>query len=144
MVSLLISARNRAVRGLKILWASPYSLVGLSIGVAGLCTGGRAHVCRGVVEFYGGAVRWFVAHLPPGKATLAFTLGHTILGQTADSLDEARDHELVHVRQYERWGPLMGPAYLLASFYCWLRGRQPYYDNPFEREAYGETGGSES
>jgi len=22
----------------------------------------------------------------------------------------------------------------------WLRGRDPYRDNPFEREAYGETG----
>jgi hypothetical protein len=130
---------NAIVRALKIAWASPYSILGLLIGAVGLCTRGRARVCRGVVEFYGGFVRWFVRHLPPGEGTLAFTLGHTILGQTGESLDLARDHEHVHVRQYERWGPLMGPAYLLASLYCWLRGRNSYYDNPFEREAYGEA-----
>ena len=45
----------------------------------------------------------------------------------------------VHVRQFERWGPLMGPAYLLSSLVLWLAGRRPYLDNPFEREAYGET-----
>ncbi len=82
-------------------------------------------------------MRWFVSHLPTGDRTLAFTLGHTILGQTAASLDMAHNHELVHVRQYERWGPFMGIAYLLASFILWLTGRDPYRDNPFEREAFG-------
>ena len=47
----------------------------------------------------------------------------------------------MHVRQYERWGPLMGPAYLLASLVAWLRGRRPYRDNPFERQAFDEAGG---
>ena len=36
------------------------------------------------------------------------TLGHTILGQTDAALDISREHELVHVRQYERWGLFMG------------------------------------
>ncbi len=93
------------------------------------------------VEFHGGAVTWLVRHLPLGPATLAFTLGHTILGQTAVSLDIARSHEMVHVRQFERWGPLMGPAYLLASLYLWGTGRQAYRDNPFEKEAYREDDG---
>lgn len=48
---------------------------------------------------------------------------------------------MVHVRQYERWGPLMGPAYLLASLYMHLTGRRAYRDNPFEREAYDLDGG---
>jgi hypothetical protein len=30
----------------------------------------------------------------------------------------------------------MIPAYLLASLYAYLRGRNPYLDNPFEREAF--------
>ncbi len=79
--------------------------------------------------------------LAPGSLTLAITLGHTILGQSDASLDNARDHEMVHVRQFERWGPLMGPAYLLASLGLWFAGRNPYRDNPFEREAYREGGG---
>jgi hypothetical protein len=122
------------------LWASPYTLLGLSIGAVGLCTGGRAQIRGRVIEFHGGGVKWFVTHLPHGQFTLALTLGHTVLGQTAAALDVARDHELVHVRQFERWGPLMGPAYLLSSLVLWIIGRRPYDDNPFEREAY-ERGG---
>jgi hypothetical protein len=129
------------LRVLAFIWASPYSLLGLLLGVIGLCTGGRARIRGRTIEFHGGAVKWFVAHLPPGSLTLAITLGHTILGQSDASLDIARDHEMVHVRQFERWGPLMGPAYLLASLGLWFAGRNPYRDNPFEREAYQEGGG---
>ena len=72
---------------------------------------------------------------------MAFTLGHTVLGQTDAALDISHDHEMVHVRQFERWGPLMGPAYLGCSLVLWLTHRRPYRDNPFEREAYDEGGG---
>ncbi|HEX9102566.1 MAG TPA: hypothetical protein VF997_10195 [Polyangia bacterium] len=44
-------------------------------------------------------------------------------------------HELVHVRQFERWGVLMAIAYLLLPLplgLAWFRMR-------FEREAYEET-----
>lgn len=92
------------------------------------------------IEFHGGAVRWLVSHSPLGAATLAITLGHTILGQTQAGLDIAREHEMVHVRQFERWGPLMGPAYLLCSVGIWLVGGRAYRDNPFEREAYDSVG----
>lgn len=126
---------------LGIIWALPYTLVGLFLGGIGLCTGGRARIRGRTIEFFGGAVTWFVTRLPHGKSTLAFTLGHTVLGQSALSLDTAREHELIHVRQFERWGPLMGPAYLLSSLVLWIAGRQPYRDNPFEREAYDKGGG---
>ena len=128
---------------LKFLWASPYTLLGLIVGATGLCTGGKAQLRGRTLEFHGGATRWFVTHLPGGQFTLAFTLGHTILGQTEAALDIARDHELVHVRQYEAWGPLMGPAYLLCSLLLWIAGKRPYRDNPFERQAYEETGDNE-
>lgn len=131
-----------AVRLLAIVWASPYTLIGLALGLIGLCTGGRARIRGRVIEFYGGAVKWFITHLPHGQFTLALTLGHTVLGQSGASLDISRNHEMVHVRQFERWGPLMGPAYLLASLILWLRGQRPYLDNPFEREAY-DKGGAE-
>lgn len=121
---------------LRYVWAGPYSLVGLGLGCVGLLTGGRARVRGSVLEFHGGFVRWFVAHLPTGAATLALTLGHVILGQTPSALDAAHAHELVHVRQFERWGPFMGVAYLGTSLILWLVRRDPYRDNPFEREAY--------
>ncbi len=126
---------------LAFAWASPYTLLGASIGLVGLCTGGRVRRRGRIVEFYGGAVKWFITHLPSGQFTLAMTLGHTVLGQSDASLDIAREHEMVHVRQYERWGVLFGPAYLLASLGVWMRGGRAYRDNPFEREAYDEAGG---
>lgn len=125
---------------LGMLWAAPYSLAGMTIGICGLCTGGSGRRRGCTIEFYGGAVTWFLHRLPGGEFTLALTLGHTILGQTDASLDVARRHELVHVRQFERWGLLMGPAYLGCMLYLWAVGRRPYWDNPFEREAYEESG----
>jgi len=122
------------------LWASPYTLMGLVLGGLGLCTGGSARIRGRVIEFYGGGVKWLINQFPV-RHVLAFTLGHTVLGQSDAALDISRDHELVHVRQFEVWGPLMGPAYLLCSLYLWLTGRRAYRDNPFEREAYDRGGG---
>jgi hypothetical protein len=130
------------LRLLGTIWASPYTVVGLLIGAVGLCTGGRARIRGKVIEFYGGGVKWLIAHLPSGQFTIAMTLGHTILGQTDAGLDISRAHEMVHVRQYERWGPFMGPAYLTCSLVLWLICRRPYRDNPFERQAYEEAGGA--
>jgi hypothetical protein len=131
------------LRLLAIVWASPYSLLGLLVGSFGICTGGTARIRAGVIEFYGGGVKWFLNCLPGGQFTLAMTLGHTILGQSDAALDISREHELVHVRQYERWGPFMGIAYLGCSLVLWLVGRRAYRDNPFEREAYRKAGDEE-
>ncbi len=129
------------IRFLAIIWASPYTIVGLLLGLIGLCTGGAARIRGRVIEFHGGGVKWLLQQFFFGKGAMAFTLGHTVLGQTDAALDICRDHEMVHVRQYERWGPLMGPAYLGCSLVLWLLRRRPYLDNPFEREAYEEVGG---
>ena len=123
---------------LAIIWACPYTLLGLLIGFIGICTGGHARIRGRVIEFYGGGVKWLLQQFFFGEGAMAFTLGHTILGQTDAALDICRDHEMVHVRQFERWGPLMGPAYMGCSLVLWLRGRRPYRENPFEREAFEE------
>ncbi len=129
------------LRVLGMLWASPYTVLGLLIGLIGICTGGHARIRRPVIEFYGGGVKWLLHRFPHGEYTMAFTLGHTVLGQTDAALDICREHELVHVRQFELWGPLMGPAYLGCSLALLLMGRRPYLDNPFERQAYAQGGG---
>jgi hypothetical protein len=129
------------LRLLAFAWASPYTLLGALIGGLGLLTGGRARIRGRIVEFHGGAVQWLMVRLLPGGRFIhAMTLGHTVLGQTDASLDIARDHEMIHVAQYERWGIFFGPAYLGASLVVWLRGGRAYWDNPFEREAYEATG----
>lgn len=125
-----------AFKALVILWACPYSLLGIFIGTLGMVSGGKGRYRDGALEFYGGMTRWCVRHLPTGERTAGFTLGHVILGQTALGLQRVAIHERVHVRQFERWGLLMGPAYLLASAWMWLIGRDAYRDNPFEVEAY--------
>lgn len=125
-----------AIKFCKIVWAGPYSLAGLVIGLAGLMTGGRGRMRAGALEFYGGATAYFVWHLPTGQNNLGITLGHVVLGQNSAGLLRASKHERIHVRQFEFWGPLMGPAYLLASVYLWTQGRDPYLENPFEVEAY--------
>jgi hypothetical protein len=64
----------------------------------------------------------------------AMTLGHVVL--CVDEIDAALlAHELVHVRQYERLGPLFIPAYGIASLAAALRGGDIYRDNAFEVEA---------
>ena len=92
------------------------------------------------IEFYGGGVKWLIQRMPQGQYILAFTLGHTVLGQTAAALDISRNHEAVHIAQYERWGPFLLPAYFLSSLWVWCAGGRFYRDNPFEREAYDIDG----
>jgi hypothetical protein len=116
------------------LWASPWTAVGLAVGGVGLATGGRVQRRCGLIEFYGGAVTRLLERMP--YEPWAMTFGHVVLGRFPEALDGARDHELVHVRQYERWGPLFIPAYVACSAAVWLRGGDAYRDNPFEREAY--------
>lgn len=126
------------MRSLIYTWAAPTTAVGLVAGVLTLASGGRAQVRRGAIEFHGGFARWML------ERTLvraqAMTLGHVILGRDTLCLDACRDHEQVHVRQVERWGPIFLPAYLLASLVVALRGGHYYLDNPFEREARRECG----
>jgi len=38
-------------------------------------------------------------------------------------------------RNWPRRGPGFLPPTLLASLWCWLQGRRPYFDNPFEEQA---------
>jgi hypothetical protein len=121
------------------IWAAPYTAMGVAIGYLGVLTGGRMRPHSGVLEFHGGAASRFLDLLPLPHV-LAFTLGHTVIGRDANALEVTRTHERVHVEQFERWGLLMGPAYLGCSAVLWLQGRDAYRDNPFEREAYDRTG----
>ena len=126
---------------LRYAWASPNSAIGL-LGLPG------ARVARvdGVLELQGGLASWFLLRVLPRlgfapAGIAAMTLGHVVWGASPADLTRTRAHERVHVRQYERWGPLFLPAYGLASAVLYLRGRDGYRENPFERAAYAEAGG---
>ncbi len=121
------------------LWAFfPGTFLGLCWLPLALIAGGRCRFVRGCLEIHGGPVTWFLRHgCPWSYGISAMTLGHVVIGQDENCLDYSRDHEHVHVRQYERWGPLFLPAYAAASAWAWYRGDDPYRGNRFEREAYG-------
>lgn len=121
---------------IKSLWVSPNTLLGVLFMPAAVLSGGRARVAEGVIELYGPAVAWLLQHgIPLHGGAHAITLGHVIIARDSETLVRCRHHERVHVRQYERWGPLFIPAYLIASLVAYCRGGHPYHDNSFEREA---------
>jgi hypothetical protein len=127
---------------LVYLWTFPTTAVGLlALVLAAIAGRGvRFAIVEGVLEVHGGPITWFLKNCTPlrGGAS-AMTLGHVVLGRDELLLDLTRDHERVHVRQAERWGPLFLPAYLLASAAIFLRGGRAYEDNPFEREAFARA-----
>ena len=103
-------------------WAGPNSLVGL---LGALTTRRRPVRWRGVLLFedaQGGLARFL-----RWRGFTAITLGHVIVANRPLS-DGLLAHELEHVAQAERWGPLYYPAYLLGSVGGYRR-------NPFERAA---------
>ena len=112
------------VRLWRVVWALPYTLVGLLLSP----TFRRRRLRSGVLLCEG--ARW------PGRMGWryrAVTLGHVVL--SVDELDpQTFAHELQHVRQYERLGPLFVPAYLGASLWARLHGGHHHRDNRFETQ----------
>lgn len=100
-----------------------------------LLLGARTRLIGGTVEVSGGWAGRLAALMPGLRRFHAITFGHVILGVDECCLDACRAHEQVHVRQYEKWGLLFFPLYLGSSLLELARGRNPYYDNCFEREA---------
>jgi hypothetical protein len=118
------------------LWPLPWTLFGLSIGMMGLVAGGRICWYRGAIGCFGPWMERCLRWAPISQGASAMTLGHVILARSEAELVRAFDHEWVHVQQYTRWGPFLVPAYFAASLWAWLAGHHPYWDNPFEKEAY--------
>jgi hypothetical protein len=120
---------------LRYLWAAPSTAIGLGLSVLAFPKG-RIAVFEGVIEAHGPLLRWVLTRVaPPPGGIAAITLGHVVLACDRRALEQTRSHERVHVRQYERWGPFFLPAYAAASLWALARGRHPYVDNWFEREA---------
>lgn len=122
------------MQAILVLWACPASVLGLLAGSLGLPWAGGCFFRRGALVLYGGTARWALRRMPwPPRA---MTLGHVVLAVDRQAAEQTFEHELIHVRQYERWGPAFIPAYLLCSLVVWLRGGHFYLDNPFELEAF--------
>jgi hypothetical protein len=120
----------------RYVWALPNTLVGLLFVPCALWPRGGMRLLNGVLEVHGALISSLLRHAVPlrGGAT-AITFGHIVLGRDRMSLDAARDHERVHVRQCEVWGPAFIPAYVLAAFWALVKGTGAYAGNYFERQA---------
>lgn len=130
-------------RAWRVAWAAPNSALGLLVGAAVLLGGGQARRERGVLEIFWRPTATSGATAPARFEWpfAAVTLGHVVIADDQRDLNRLRQHERVHVRQYERWGPLFLPAYALSSLWQWINRRHPYWDNRFEVEAYAKSGG---
>ena len=131
----------RIIQIARYLWAAPCSAVGLVLAFPGLLLGGgSASLVNGVIEV---SLAGFLRRI--GHSRLPFravTFGHVIIGTSRSSLRRLRPHESVHVRQYEVWGASFFIAYPLSSLLQILRGRNPYWHNWFEMQAYASQGGA--
>lgn len=129
------SIMSRAMKLLRYAWASPCSIVGLLLLLAGVFSGASVRVVAGVIEVAGGRFAPWVSRLPRCLQFSVITFGHVILADTRTSLACHRVHEQVHVRQYEKWGILFFPLYCGSCLTQLLCGRNPYSGNYFERQA---------
>lgn len=82
-----------------------------------------------------------VRRMVPSRA-IAQTWGRTVLVLSSwyrrasyDELTETMAHELVHVDQWRKVGMAFLLLYPLASLAALVRGKHPYWDNKYEKEA---------
>ena len=120
-------------------WVSPATAVGLLLSAIAISAGATPRVVNGVIEVAGGRLHSLLSPLPPCARFAAITFGHVVIGLDHPLLSSVRAHELVHVRQYERWGVFFFPLYIASSVAQLIRGRHPYLDNAFEREAHEKS-----
>ena len=130
-------------RILLYLWAGPATLLGLIFVALAWMSRGQVRLVTGVIEVSGGLVTRFLESGLMMDNAAAMTIGHVVIGRNESDLTWSRQHERVHVAQYERWGALMIPLYLLFSCWARLRGGHLYWDNRFEQQAYAQEGANE-
>jgi hypothetical protein len=110
-------------------------MAGLVIALLAVLLGAKAQARNGTLQVVGGRLSTGIARLPTRLSIQAFTNGHVIFAVSQVAMDRYREHELVHVRQYERWGLLFPFLYLGSSLIQKWRGQDPYFTNRFELEA---------
>lgn len=114
------------------LWAMPVTAMGVLLAIAAVLTGGTMRVRGGVIKCFGGCTRWLLRGSPIHRGGAALTLGHVILARDVDCLVHSRLHELHHVRQFEKWEPLLIPVFWAIALWLRCRGLDPYLDHPLE------------
>jgi hypothetical protein len=102
------------------------------LAIPSLLTGGTVNLRDGVLAVSGGASARLLYPSRFHRGGAAMTFGHVIIARDEKCLNQSWNHERHHVRQFEKWGLFLIPAYWLVSFVLRFRGYDPYLDNPFE------------
>lgn len=118
--------RSALGRSLAVLWAAPLTLPGL---LTARLSGARPTWSHVEQCWLAEGVRGPSALALRGVGADANTIGTVVLSRQRPVSPTLLAHEVVHVRQAERLGPLLLPAYL------WLAARYGYRDHPLERAA---------
>jgi hypothetical protein len=114
------------------LWTLPNTALGVLVGAVAVMLGGRARWGRNALEFLDNP---FVGACGRSAITLGNTIHyapgrgpeHRITRYDGRGQVTLGEHERAHTLQYERWGPLFLPVYVL----CWWLPRA----NRFEHAA---------
>jgi len=121
---------------IRYLWASPNTILGFPFLLLSLVHRKSPRLIDGTLEIENKSISWILKKLIPIRGgAMAITLGHIIIGRDEECLRSCRDHERVHVKQCEIWGPFFLPAYFGSSCLEYFRNNDPYLDNYFEKEA---------
>jgi hypothetical protein len=130
---------------LGLLWALPFSILG---AVLALLTLSKPLGVRGpaLILKMGPVARWAFKTFAPGFNVAAYTWGVCVFvmrplhdktpGSSLMMVDRALvKHELEHVYQAMRWGPLFPFLYLGSMAVAAAQGKRAYQDCIFERNA---------
>ncbi|MAI31120.1 MAG: hypothetical protein CBE00_02055 [Planctomycetaceae bacterium TMED240] len=107
---------NQLIRLVAYLWTLSNTLLGIACGFI-LCE--KFQIIDGVCEIHSPTIARIVRRFPVPASAIA--LGHVLLARDQKTLGRTRTVERVHVRQYERWGIMFVPAYLLAPTVLFLQ-----------------------
>ena len=119
---------------LGILWALPLTLTGGLFAAPILLCGGRMKLSpdRTPALIVTGPLADTLLMRHPFGAMSAMAIGHLVIAEEQSLTRQILTHELTHVRQAALWGILFPFAYLGASLWAILRGRDAYWHNFFE------------
>lgn len=119
---------------LGMIWAAPLTLFGLLVGLPVVLFRGHLQLVRGhtiALLARGPIADWILNRHPFGPMN-AMALGHVVIAERQGLSSRVLVHELAHVRQASRWGPVFPLAYLASSIWAFMRGRDAYWHNRFE------------
>lgn len=125
---------------LRFVWPLPFTLLAGVVVCLFMPLGVTLTVRDRSIQASGPGCAMLLKVLVPWMNVSGLTIGHVVIYRTRDDAAVLHAHEIVHVRQWERWGIIFPWAYATASLVATLQGGHYYRDNAFEVAARREAG----